>query len=463
MPAVSVIIPSYNHAHFLKDAIESVLHQTFQNFEIVVVDDASTDNTSKVIKEFNDPRLHYIVHPKNMGLSATRNTGIKAATGDLIAFLDADDWFHPEKLELHFDYLQQNPDIDVTYNARFELNHSSKTIRTIWRPPASVGLSDFVLGFPYAPSDILIRRERAISAGLLDEVYMFFGEDLYFNSILAMSGCKFANIDRALNYRRYHSGRQFKDIPEIVKVMLSVLDRVFNDPRCPAEVGLLKPAAYAHYYSSYGILALVQQETSLGQYYLEEAIQLKPSLLEGDPHPILQKILDYSIRDDSLDHEQLLDSLLKRLPGKLNYLSDSYLWAASCGYLLKGVRAIMWDRDEDGSIYFSKAAALHAEIEKSFLQRLSADILSYEMEFGSEATQVVLNKLSPFLEMIGSKADVKWLKGCVALNRGFRDYKNKEYNRVPPLILEAIVSDPSYFFNRGVIKIFLNSLAKHAF
>ena len=83
-PTVSVIIPTYNRAHLVGRAIRSVLNQTFQDFEIIVVDDGSTDNTEEVVKGFNDPRIRYIRHEENRGGSAARNTGIRASGYNLL-------------------------------------------------------------------------------------------------------------------------------------------------------------------------------------------------------------------------------------------------------------------------------------------------------------------------------------------------------------------------------------------
>ena len=88
---VSVIIPTYNRAHLVGRAIRSVLNQTYQDFEIIVVDDCSTDNTEEIVKGFNDHRIRYMRHDRNRGGSAARNTGIKASQGKYIAFLDSDD------------------------------------------------------------------------------------------------------------------------------------------------------------------------------------------------------------------------------------------------------------------------------------------------------------------------------------------------------------------------------------
>src|SRR5947209_609603 len=96
-PAVSVIIPAYNYATYLPKAIDSVLKQRFTNYEIIVVDDGSTDNTADLIAKYGD-RVRY-VYQKNAGLPSARNTGIKAARGDYVGFLDADDEWHPNFLQ----------------------------------------------------------------------------------------------------------------------------------------------------------------------------------------------------------------------------------------------------------------------------------------------------------------------------------------------------------------------------
>ena len=96
-PKVTVVIPTYNRAHLIKDAVESVLNQTYQDFELIVIDDGSTDNTKEVLALYKD-KLTYI-YQENQGRSAARNHGIKLAQGEYIAFLDSDDVWFPDKLE----------------------------------------------------------------------------------------------------------------------------------------------------------------------------------------------------------------------------------------------------------------------------------------------------------------------------------------------------------------------------
>lgn len=110
VPTVSIIIPTYNRAHLIERAIESVLHQTYQDFELIIIDDGSTDNTDDIINKFQkkDDRIIYLKHDRNKGGSAARNTGIKASRGEYIAFLDSDDEWLPEKLEKQMDFFESN-------------------------------------------------------------------------------------------------------------------------------------------------------------------------------------------------------------------------------------------------------------------------------------------------------------------------------------------------------------------
>ena len=113
---VSVILPTYDRADLVSDSIRSVLDQTFEDFELIVVDDASNDDTTGVVQGFADDRIRYIKHEQNKGAPAARNTGIEAAVGDIIAFQDSDDQWHPRKLEKQMEAFEAvSSDVGVVY------------------------------------------------------------------------------------------------------------------------------------------------------------------------------------------------------------------------------------------------------------------------------------------------------------------------------------------------------------
>lgn len=114
-PFFSVIIPAYNLGKYIATTIQSVLAQTFQDFEIIVVNDGSTDETVSIIQSFHDPRIHLVSQP-NGGVSRARNAGMKKAQGSYIAFLDGDDYWYPEHLALATDFFNLHPKILVYSN-----------------------------------------------------------------------------------------------------------------------------------------------------------------------------------------------------------------------------------------------------------------------------------------------------------------------------------------------------------
>lgn len=109
MPFFSIILPTYNRAHFLPKAIESVLKQTFEDWELIIVDDGSTDNTKEVVAKYQDSRIRYI-YQKNQERSAARNNGIDQAQGEYICFLDSDDYYLPERLQKLFEIIIKTVD-----------------------------------------------------------------------------------------------------------------------------------------------------------------------------------------------------------------------------------------------------------------------------------------------------------------------------------------------------------------
>lgn len=123
----SVIIPAYNAALYIKNSVISVLNQSFKDFEILVVDDGSTDNTREIVMTIQDERVQYIVQP-NGGVSSARNTGICAARGEYICFLDADDLWKPNHLETISYLIEKYPESDVFLTGHEILLHNGNTI-----------------------------------------------------------------------------------------------------------------------------------------------------------------------------------------------------------------------------------------------------------------------------------------------------------------------------------------------
>jgi glycosyltransferase involved in cell wall biosynthesis len=128
MPLISVVIPVYNGEKTIKETIESVLNQTFSDFELIVINDGSQDSTLEIVSGIQDPRLK-VFSFTNAGLSASRNRGVSQATGEYISFLDADDLWTPDKLESQLKALQANPQAAVAYSWTDYIDESNQFLR----------------------------------------------------------------------------------------------------------------------------------------------------------------------------------------------------------------------------------------------------------------------------------------------------------------------------------------------
>ncbi|MCM8775444.1 MAG: glycosyltransferase [Candidatus Omnitrophica bacterium] len=168
MTRVSIIIPTYNRKHLVSDAIESVLAQTYKDYEIIVVDDGSTDGTEEMIRSKYGDRLHYI-RQTNQGISAARNAGIRSAKGDFIAFLDSDDMWLPEKLEKQITYLDQHSNLGFLCT-RFKAYsiHNKDAVR--FGPEGfSTKFAELLMSDNFIPtSTVMVRRAVLDDVGLFD-------------------------------------------------------------------------------------------------------------------------------------------------------------------------------------------------------------------------------------------------------------------------------------------------------
>lgn len=134
---VSIIMPNYNCAKFIAETIKSVLAQTYQNWEILFVDDCSTDNSVEIAESFQDPRIRILKNEKNSGAAVARNYALREAKGKWIAFLDSDDLWLPEKLEKQIAFMEENK-IAFSYTRYEEINEESEPLRRVVSGPKRI-------------------------------------------------------------------------------------------------------------------------------------------------------------------------------------------------------------------------------------------------------------------------------------------------------------------------------------
>lgn len=170
MPIISVIIPAYNAEKTLEKTIESVLQQTFFDWELIIINDGSQDSTVEVVSRIRDPRIQLFSYP-NAGVSASRNRGIAKASGEFIAFLDADDLWTPDKLEASLQALQANPQAAVAYSWTDYIDESGQFFRPGNHLTENGNVyAKLLLGFFLENgSNALIRKQALTEVGGFDE------------------------------------------------------------------------------------------------------------------------------------------------------------------------------------------------------------------------------------------------------------------------------------------------------
>lgn len=163
-----MIIPTCNRAHFLPETIQSVLKQTYRNYELIVVDDGSTDETSEIVSAFGS-QVHYL-HQKNRGVSAARNTGIRAARGDFLAFLDSDDLWKKRKLAIQMELMQSDPSVKICYTNEIWLRNGKHLNQKKKHRKFSGWIFEKMLPLCLiSASSILLKREVLDRVGWFDE------------------------------------------------------------------------------------------------------------------------------------------------------------------------------------------------------------------------------------------------------------------------------------------------------
>lgn len=173
MELVSVIIPTYNRERCIISAVQSVLNQTYGNFEIIIVDDASTDHTIELLKEIKDTRVRIVCLEKNGGVARARNEGAGLAKGEYLAFEDSDDLWYENKLQLQMEYLREHPKVDMVYSP-FEVKSDKQSGVYPYDDPKSLCgdiyprlLLQNTIGAP----TMVIRRATFLSLGGFDTSY----------------------------------------------------------------------------------------------------------------------------------------------------------------------------------------------------------------------------------------------------------------------------------------------------
>ena len=270
MPKVSVVIPTHNRASFLQAAIQSVLNQTFQDFEVIVVDDASEDQTAEVVRRFSEPRIWYIRHEINKGQGASRNDGIRRASGEYIALLDDDDEWLPEKLAKQVALLDSSSSqVGMIYTWYSQIDASSKRVigRVIPEKRGRVFEELCLNNWIGTCSTVLVRRVCFETVGVFDEE-LAAGAD-YDMWLRIAKEFDIDYIREPLVLYNVHGNRISTNYDSMIRGMEAMSEKY-------DQLFTLNSRNYSYYYLSLGVLYCYTGDIRKGRKCLFKAIRLYP-------------------------------------------------------------------------------------------------------------------------------------------------------------------------------------------
>lgn len=279
-PLVSVVIPAHNYAHYVGGAIESVLGQRYRPVEIVVVDDGSTDDTTRVLAGFGE-RIR-VARMEGRGVSEARNHGSALASGELILFLDADDLLLPGALEALVEAFRAHRGIDAAYGSwyRMDVRTGRCALVRSWIAPGHL-LPRLLRGnVVVTPSAMLLRRRAVIEVGGFDPALSFAADwDLWLR--LALREHRFGSVPGPVAIYRVHAGSMTRSLARAAADVWQVLDKIFADPVLPPSLQAEKNRAYAGMGVYLGKLYLERDDEAGALVQLREALQYDPGLLDS--------------------------------------------------------------------------------------------------------------------------------------------------------------------------------------
>lgn len=279
-PIVTVVIPCYNHAHYLPEALNSVLAQTFTDWEAIIVDDGSTDNTLDVAIQFTDARIRY-VYQENQGLSAARNTGIRQANGQYLAFLDADDEWEPEFLTQCLAVLQQNNSLGFVYSRTCFVNPEGEKLPKLGGQALSgQQFRERILAGGFFPVHAAVVRRSVLDATGEFDTSLTSVEDwdlwLRISKMYPVQG-----IEAPLARYRVYPGSMSTNAERMHRNRMAVLTKQFGPPEGDlAQWDSEKRRAYGYAYRQAAFGHIMQAEVDKGWAYLAQAVAIYPQLLE---------------------------------------------------------------------------------------------------------------------------------------------------------------------------------------
>jgi glycosyltransferase involved in cell wall biosynthesis len=238
MPLVSVVMPVYNGEKYINEAIDSILQQTFNDIEFIIINDGSTDNSLEIIKSYNDERI-IIINQENQGIAVSLNNGIKISQGKYIARMDADDISHNTRIKTQADFLNDNPDVIVVGSNADVIDQDSKFVYRAKQSLDNKGLKKKLpFKTPFIHPSVMMRKKTLTNIGLYPDIPI--AQDIFLFNRLSNLG-DYANIKKPLIKYRLTPSASTRRSAETQNALVSILKEYLNNNKINKnQIKLLK-------------------------------------------------------------------------------------------------------------------------------------------------------------------------------------------------------------------------------
>ncbi len=459
-PLVSIIIPTFNRAKSISETLESVFKLTYQNLEIIVVDDGSTDDTAAVIASYGDKVRYH--HHENQGVERARRLGVQVSKGAYINFLDDDDLMIPDKIERQVKLFQEHPQLGIVHCGYHYIDKDGGLLETTGQLPEGDVRKQLAWGcFPWSGGP-LVRRECLEVIG--ENEHRDWHGDWGMWLRVALAGFYFGCIQEPLgSYRIVPGSMTDEKVANAERLVFHILDEVFTKYELPPETLIEKNQIYAGWHFWIACRYYVGGFWEEAKRSLTSTLTYRPDLLEK-PDDLFQLFYwdALSPRGRVGNPVKFISDIFDHLPeiaAPIRIYRKRFLARIYMGLALHDYGA---DRTDAGRHKLTEALLLDPnslQQPDDFLVSLYDYASKMRLTSPADYVNTVFENLPPHADALLKTK--RRILGNINIAHAFQDYERGDRQHVPGRVITALYNQPHLLKNRGVLSILVKSLPSY--
>lgn len=456
-PLVSVIIATYNRADLLRLTVQSVVAQTYPHVEIIVVDDGSTDHTSRIMQAFSD-RVRY-VHQENQGTDAALAHGYALATGDYINFLDHDDLMMPSKLAQQVRILRQQPEISLVHCGYHHIDEQGALLQQAVVLPDENPVVELLAANYIWSGAPLIRRTCLAEVGTFDESIWCSDWDLWLR--IALAGHRFHCVQQPLGAYRVLTQSVMTNTAGLEAGVFATLDKAFAHPNLPPALHVQRSSIYGRLYFELSARYYTANDIDNGRRCLGQYIDRCTDEVE-DGDIVLERVLNEIIKNPRVsDPAQVVETMLNFLPPNGDRLSRHRSRILAAAHISTALKHYQHGWIDTAQQHISSAVQLHPtepQLFDDYAKLLAASAFSLPVADPFQYVAEVFDNLPHHAQRL-HRATAR-VHGHLHIMTAFRAYATGDWDKVPGHVVRGALGQPASLKNKGLYAISLKSLQR---